>query len=372
MPELPPGLVPPARAVALATLLLAVGACPSKSSDKRGAGVIAASDARTVDAVPRGPDGEVVLPPPPPVPPTPAGLPPLPGDVAPTAAEVALGELLFREPHLGADGTTACASCHDPAHGYSGTEPHPRTAAGRPSLRRAAALVNLAWSPELGWDGRGASLTSWLPNHARAQLNQTLDDAALDLAASPTYAAHLARAGHGRTAGDTVLAALAAFVVTRFVGGSPWDAHEAGVAGAVSDDTVAGYQLFSGKALCGSCHPPPLYTDHGYHRLGLITSRDDGRGRVDAALGGAFKTPGLRGAAARTRFFHDGSATSLDAAIDWHLAGGRGQGADPSVIDPGLPPVTLTAAERAQLGAFVAALTAAGAPVLAPLPTDVP
>ena len=80
----------------------------------------------------------------------------------------------------------------------------------------------------------------------------------------------------------------------------------------------------------------------------------------------------LRGAAARARFFHDGSAASLDAAIDWHLAGGRGQGADPSVIDPGLSPVTLTTSERAQLGAFVAALTAGAAPARPTLPSDLP
>lgn len=366
--------MPTSRSVVLLTASLALVACSSKR-ERKPAGEPTPSpvvDARPIDA-PRGADGLPVLAPPPPVPTTPAGLPPLPSDVAPTPAELALGELLFHEPRLGADGTTACAGCHDPTRGYSGTEAHPTTAAGKPSLRRAPALANVAWMPELGWDGRGATLSSWLPTHALGQLNQSLDDAALALAASPTYGAHLARTASGRSHGDTVLAALSAFVITRFVGGSPWDRHEAGVTDAVSADAAAGYELFMNKALCGSCHPPPLYTDHAFHRLGLIASPDDGRGRVDAAQGGAFKTPGLRGAAARARFFHDGSATSLDAAIDWHLAGGRGQGADPRVIDPGLVPVTLTPTERAQLGAFVAALTAAGpAPTVPTLPTDFP
>jgi cytochrome c peroxidase len=358
--------------ISAAAAAVALGGCASKSRDKA-AGARPGSDAGAPDATARRADGPVTLAPPPPVPTTPPGLPPLPGDVAPTPAEVALGELLFHEPKLGADGTTACASCHDPAHGLAGTEAHPATAAGRPSLRRAPALVNLAWATDLGWDGRGSGLAGWLPNHARGQLDRTLDDIALTLTASPTYRAHLARTSAGRSDRDTVAAALAAYVVTRFAGGSAWDAHEAGAAGAVGDDVVAGYQLFTGKARCGSCHAPPLYTDHDYHRLGLIASPDDGRGRVDPALAGAFKTPGLRGAAARARFFHDGSAASLADAIDWHLAGGRGQGADPSVIDPGLPPVTLTPDERAQLGAFVAALTAAEPPPARPtLPGDLP
>jgi cytochrome c peroxidase len=357
---------------------LALAACPAKSGGDRagtGTGAMAATTdggapPRTIDARPGG--GPIALPPAPPVPRPPAGLPALPADLTITAAEVALGELLFHEPRLGADGTTACASCHDPSQDWSGTEPHPQTAAGRPSLRRAASLSNLAWAVEFGWDGRGGDLPSWLPNHARGQQNQSFADTAVKLAVSPTYAAHLVRAADGRSHADTVLAALSAYVLTRFVGASPWDGVEANLDTA-PPELVAGYKLFTGKALCASCHPPPLYTDNSYHRLGLIKSPDEGRGRVDAAARGAFKTPGLRGATRRALFFHDGSATSLEAAVDWHLAGGRGHGADPSVIDPGLPPVALLPEERGQLLAFVRALTAAAPPPARPtLPTDLP
>ena len=70
---------------------------------------------------------------------------------------------------------------------------------------------------------------------------------------------------------------------------------------------------------------------------------------------GAFATPTLRGAALRPSFFHDGSAKTLEAAVDWHLSGGIGAGADKGIVD--LQPVTLSAAERGQLLAFVRALT---------------
>jgi cytochrome c peroxidase len=362
----------------LATLGLVVSAagCPASSKpDKKKLAAVhetGPTDAGAIDAATRSPDGKVILPSAPPTPMPPLGLPPLTAAIG-TAEELALGELLFYEPRLGADGTTACASCHDPKNGYSGTEAHPQTAAGRPSLRRAPALINLAWARELGWDGRGADLASWLPNHATSQLGQSFDDASLRLIASPTYAAHWARASVGRGHADTALAALSAFARSRWEGGSPWDAHEAGTAGAVDAEVIAGYQLFTGKGLCATCHPPPLYSDNDFHRLGLIASPDDGRGRVDPVLRGAFKTPGLRGVARRAPLFHDGSAPDLDHAIDWHLAGGRGQGADPSVIDPGLPPVVLSVDERRQLGSFVRALTAPRAPPIKPnLPLDVP
>lgn len=360
---------------ALLAAALALAACPAKSEKK------AADPARGADAAVRAPldagpalapDGTVVLPPAPPVPEPPAGMPPLPASFAATAEELALGELLFHEPRLGADGKTTCVSCHDPKRDHGG-DARAQTAAGKPNLRRAPALSNLAWVRDLGWDGRGPDPASFLRGHATGQLGQSIDDAVVKLGASPTYRAHLARAANGRGQGETATAALLAYALTRFDGDAPWDRHERGVANAVGPDAIAGYALFTGRALCASCHPPPLYTDHAFHRLGLVASPDDGRGRVDPAQAGAFRTPGLRGAARRAPLFHDGSAADLDAAIEWHLAGGRGQGADASLVDPGLEPVTLTPAERAQLGAFVRALTSDAPPPRKPvLPEDVP
>jgi cytochrome c peroxidase len=69
-----------------------------------------------------------------------------------TAEAVALGELLFWDTRLSIDNKLACATCHDPAHGYAGAK-RQNTATGKPNLRRAPTLVNLAWHKELGWDG---------------------------------------------------------------------------------------------------------------------------------------------------------------------------------------------------------------------------
>ena len=356
-------------------LALALAAC--KRGDDRPPPSAASHDAapRSSDAAPLVTAPPVVLPPAPPVPAPPAGLPPLPTDHAPTPEEVALGALLFHDARLAADGATACASCHDPHNGYAGAEPRSRTAAGKPNLLHTPSLVNLAWHRELGWDGRSADRHGYLDSHAAGQLGQALDVGLGRLLGSATYRAHFDRAAAGRDRLATATAALWAFVATRYSGASPWDRYEAGDTAAVPAEAVAGYQLVNGAAQCSTCHTPPLYTDLGYHRLGLIASPDEGRGRFDPAQANAFKTPTLRGAATRRPFFHDGSAATLDAAIDWHLAGGRGQGADPSFVDPALPVITLSPEERAALGAFVRALSPApDAAAVAPpaLPADVP
>ncbi|HEU0037356.1 MAG TPA: cytochrome c peroxidase [Kofleriaceae bacterium] len=325
--------------------VLAIG-CGSKSTNqpaepgKKDAAVAA------IDA------GVVVLPPAPPLPRVPAGLPAveLPATVTPEA--VALGELLFWDSRMSPNQKRACASCHNPDDGFSGNK-RDDTATGKPNLRRAPTLVNLAWYTELGWDGRYRSMAEHLAAHVRGQLGDELGNAVARLAEIPGYRAHFARNG-GATA-DVAAAALGAYVLTRYSGDAPWDRVERSPDAPA--DLKAGYQLFNTKAQCSVCHTPPLYTDLRYHRLGLVETPDEGRGRVDETQKGAFKTPTLRGAADRVSFFHDGSATSLDAAIDWHLAGGTGQGADRSIIDPALKKITLTPKEREQLGAFVRALT---------------
>ena len=191
-----------------------------------------------------------------------------------------------------------------------------------------------------------------MPAHVKGQLGRELAESVPALDADPALHLQLARAG-GATA-EIALAALDAYVRTRYEGDAPWDRVERSPDAPA--DLKAGYELFTGKAQCAVCHTPPLYSDYKYHRLGLIAVPDEGRGRIDPVQTGAFATPTLRGAADRAGFFHDGSATTLDAAIDWHLAGGTGQGADKSIIDS--KPIKLTAAERTQLGAFVRALTA--------------
>lgn len=364
-----------AAALAIAAGWAGCGKGKGKRDDDQ-ASAPAKADAALAVAGDAAPPAAVTLPPAPPVPSKPRGLPDVPA-IGPISADVvALGALLFDEPRLSADGKTRCASCHAPAAGYSGArEP---TALGRPNLRRAQPLVNAAWQRELGWDGRFSSLEEHLAAHLHGQLGAPIAVALEPLAADPVVRAHFVRsfgrapaaptaaddatddaADHAADdAADHAIAALAAFVRTRYSGNSRWDAEERKPDPGAADATLkAGYQLFMGKAQCSVCHPPPLYTDLAYHRLGLIASADEGRGTMDAAKRGAFKTPTLRDAALRPRFFHDASATSLADAVQWHLAGGVGQGADRAIIDPALAPIALTADEQAQLLAFLEALT---------------
>lgn len=298
------------------------------------------------DAAPSLPDaGPLILPPAAPLTPAPLGLPdtPSPSYNPTTPEKVALGALLFADPRLSAKGNRACINCHKEDHAWSGAQPVDDTAAGALNLRHTPTLLNMAYQQEFHWDGRSKPLEAHIVGHWEGQLASEPQAAVTFLLEDPIYAAHFARAFKVPADANRAADALAAYVRTLRSGGSPWDRYEAGEAEAVTVDVIAGAKIFNERAGCATCHPPPLYTDLGYHGIGVpdrALAPDLGRGTE--AGGAAFKTPGLRGLRLSAPYFHNGVASTLDEVLKVKEAMGS--------------PV-LSAEERRQLLLFLDALT---------------
>jgi len=334
-----------------ALLLALLAACSSKSSGGDDHQPKTTPTPETAQAGDAAPAGEVQLPPAPPVARAPLGLPatPSPSYNPTTPAKVALGRKLFFDVQLSAAGTMACAHCHDPQHGWGDPRRLSETAGGKLNLRHAPALANVAYAHELYWDGRVKPLEALILANWKGQMGANPDAIARRLGEDRLYEAHFRRAFDSAPTGDHTVEALAAFVRTIRSGDAPWDRYENGDRNAVGPDVVAGAALFRGKAQCGVCHPPPMYTDQQYYAVGVgDPARDPGRMIVTGSQAdrGAFRTPTLRGAAESGPYFHDGSAPTLEAVVDHFLGGASGR-----------EPIVLTPDERAQLLAFVRALT---------------
>jgi cytochrome c peroxidase len=311
---------------------------------------------KPADAAPKTVD----LAPAPPVPPAPRGLPPTPSPRhnPTTPDKVALGKLLFFDSRLSVNGAASCAGCHDPAHSFGDPQRLSKTVTGATNLRHAPSLLNVAYADEYYWDGRVSPLEALIDANWRGQLAADPRLIAERLAGNPTYRAHFQRAFDGPPTGERIVEALAAYVRTLRSGNAPWDRYESGDADAVTPEMIAGGELFRTVAGCAVCHPPPFYTDHRYHNVGVgDPTRDPGRGRVTGKPSdlGAFRTPTLRGVARSAPYFHDGSAGSLAEVVDHYLAG-----------TPASKPVYLTPDQKAQLIAFVRALTPATEPTAKP------
>lgn len=283
-------------------------------------------------------------------------------------AKAALGERLFHDTALSGAGDRACASCHEPGKSFQDGKAAADGLDGKPLGRRTPYIADAAWGERFFWDGRAASLEEQAlgPVQNPREMNQTLDGMVKALSAKPDYAPLFAAAfpEDPRITAANVGKALATFERTLLSGGTAFDRWVSGDANALSDSARRGFDLFTGKAGCASCHSGWAFTDHAFHDIGL-PGNDRGRGEIlgEASVDHAFKTPGLRNVGRRAPYMHDGSLATLEAVID-HYSGNY---VDRPTLSPDLPRLTLTAEEKADLLAFLHSLDATGpAPAFKP------
>ena len=148
--------------------------------------------------------------------------------------------------------------------------------------------------------------------------------------------------------------ALATYQRTLISDQTPWDAYVAGDLTAMTEAQIRGWQVFqSGTARCADCHTPPLFTDNSFRNIGIRPVLEDpGRQLVtgDPDDAGRFKVPGLRNSILKRTFMHTGRLSNLDVVITFYAGNGQNQ----DNLDPLVPDIQVTAAERADLVAFLA------------------
>jgi cytochrome c peroxidase len=246
-------------------------------------------------------------------------LPPAPADptsaVASDPRAVRLGEALFFDTRLSANGRISCATCHRPERAF--TDGRPLAKGMAVGKRNAPTLLNAAFGRFFFWDGRADSLWAQalqpLENPGEAGTDRlhiahvVARDPALrtaysalfgmlpDLSDPKRFPGHarpdrnarspLARAWahiapRDRDAVDRLYSnlgkAFEAYERTLVDRSSPFDRYVAGLrsgdrAGlaAVSPAAKRGLRLFVGKANCELCHSGPAFSDGMFHNLGL-------------------------------------------------------------------------------------------------------
>ena len=82
----------------------------------------------------------------------------IPSDNPQTPGKIALGQKLFFERRLSADGTVACSSCHDPKHAFTDNRPVSIGIKGHVGQRNAPTILNALYNKTQFWDGRVRTL----------------------------------------------------------------------------------------------------------------------------------------------------------------------------------------------------------------------
>jgi cytochrome c peroxidase len=320
---------------------------------------------------------------------------------------VELGERLFFERRLSANGEHSCSRCHLPERNW--TDGEARALGLERVERNTPSLNNVRLQRWFGWDGAHDSL--W------AQSIRPLLDAR-ELGMSAAQVAALVRAdadlscryrrvfGSVPAADEEVLVgvgkALAAFQETLASGRTAFDEFRdalvkgdaAGVA-KYPEAAKRGLKLFVGKGSCNVCHLGPAFTNGEFHDTGIAFFID--KGRVDpgrhagirklrasgfnllgpynddakrsTATGtrhvrlehrnfGEFRTPSLRNLALSAPYMHNGRLASLREVVNHYSTISPDRlHADGEAI---LKPLNLSGREAQDLVAFLESLSDSG------------
>jgi cytochrome c peroxidase len=322
----------------------------------------------------------------------------IPADNPQSPEKVALGQKLFFDGRLSADGTIACGSCHDPVRAFTDGRRASIGIKSRVGQRNAPTILNALYNQTQFWDGRARTLEEQaaFPILNPSEMGQpNLDAAMARIVSVREYRRAFDRVFGGPPTPDNLLRAIASYERSEVSFDSPFDHFVAGERNAINASAVRGWALFNGRGRCTTCHAlvrgsrdVTTFTDQLFHNIGVVMVRANtvamarqadqavqagdmravdrtaiqtnfsvlGRflvTRQDADIG-AFKTPGLRNLLMTAPYFHDGSHATLWDVLDHYNKGG--DTGDP-FLDKDMQPLGLKEGEIGDLVAFLASLT---------------
>lgn len=315
-----------------------------------------------------------------------------------------LGRMLFFEPRLSGDGSTACADCHDPMSGWADGTDLARGYPGTMHFRNSQTVVNTAYiTGGFHWDAGLKSLSHQVHDAFGAAFIANVDAFLAEerLRQIPDYRLRFeAIWGEGPTMA-TISEAIATFERTLISDDSPFDRFLTGDRSALSAAAQRGYALFNGKANCIACHNGPLGSDERVHntsvppnpamqddplrnvtfrvlmrKLGVdpevyeALDRDPGRyistGKPQDI--GAFRTPPLRYLIYTAPYMHNGAFWDLREVVEFYNDGGTQDVFGNK--SPLITPLGLSDSEMDDLVAFLESMSGSEVTMVAPTLPD--
>jgi len=286
----------------------------------------------------------------------------IPADNPMTYDGVQLGRRLFYDAILSKDSSISCSSCHLPQGNFTDNLAFSKGVDGVVGRRSAMALLNVAYSNNLFWDGRSKTLEdqALIPVEDPIEMHATWPQVVTRLQEHSTYPT-LFRKAFGISSTDEITKELTAKALAQFErimissGNSKYDQLLRGEA-EFTDEEIDGKLMFFDEgatagvnlpdAQCFHCHGGQTFTTNNFfnNALDSVASLNDfpdkGRGEVTrlATDNGKFRSPGLRNIALSAPYMHDGRFQTLEQVLDHYSHNGFGvSNEDPFIRQIGYP-----------------------------------
>lgn len=299
----------------------------------------------------------------------------------------ALGQTLFFDPILSKGNERSCASCHNPSLGFTDGKKKSTATDFKGTLKRnAPTLINAVYADKYFYDLRVGELENQIEHviFSRDEFHNSYISIFEKLYQSTEYVQWFQQAfpkwqGAEIINKNTLSAALSAYLKSLTGFNSPFDQYVRNEIDTIATEVVEGFNLFMGKAGCGTCHfaptfsglVPPLFHESESEVLGVPGANLSSGHKIDEDLGRyegnlkeradiykhSFKTTTVRNVSLTAPYMHNGVYENLEEVIDFYNKGG-GQGLGYDVPYQTLPgdELALTNQESNSLIRFMEAL----------------
>jgi cytochrome c peroxidase len=242
--------------------------------------------------------------------------------------KVELGNRLFNDPMLSGDGSVSCAHCHDLATGGVDRLPRSLGIGGKKGTINAPTVFNSGFNFRQFWDGRAETLEDQIdgPLQNPVEMGSSWPQAIAALYKNPQYRSEFNTLYLDGIQPRNVKDAIATFERSLVTPNSRFDRFLRGDQAALNHEELAGYRLFK-QIGCTSCHQGLNIGGNMYQKLGIMEDYFAVRGNINQADLGRFnitkreqdryyfKVPSLRNVALTPPYLHDGSAKTLEEAV---------------------------------------------------------
>jgi len=254
---------------------------------------------------------------------------PIPATLMQDPMLVDIGRRLFHDVHLSGNNTVSCASCHDPAKGGADGRAHSIGLDGGLTPLNAPTVLNAALNFKQFWNGRADTLEQQIDVVIQSpiEMGSKWEDVIRKVSREPGYSKAFAAAYKDGVNKANIENAIATYERTLITPNSRFDKYLNGDRNAISDEEKEGYAKFK-RYGCVSCHQGINVGGNMFQRFGVMGDYLANRGNLtEADLGrylvtgeeddkNVFKVPTLRNIALTAPYFHDGTAKTLDDAVD--------------------------------------------------------
>ena len=252
---------------------------------------------------------------------------PLTLQVNPQRAKI--GAQLFRDVRLSGNNRVSCASCHDLAKGGADGRRYSPGLDGRNTELNTPTVLNAALNFRQFWNGRANTLEAQIDMVLQnpVEMGSSWPDLLHKISLDGNYRQAFANAYPDGINRANIVNALASFERTLITPGSRFDRYLQGEQNAISGREKTGYAKFKQYG-CAACHQCVNVGGNMFQKFGIMGDYFAARGTpIPADLGRAlvtgkdsdrnvFKVPGLRNVELTAPYLHDGSAKTLEAAVE--------------------------------------------------------